>query len=622
MVTKQIPSLLLCCAALHCQLTTAADEASGSIQEKAISAQDRAHWAYQPLHPIQVPTVPDSAQVRTDIDRLVWQRLHREGLDFSAPADPATLLRRVTFDLTGLPPTAEALAAFLADPSQAAYTAWVDRLLDSPEYGENEARHWLDLVRFADTDGFEYDAVRKEAWRYRDWVIDAFNHDLPYDEFVRWQIAGDLLASSSSDPHAIATGFLLSGPDMPDINDQEERRHFVLNEIVSTVGAVFLSTTTNCAQCHDHPNDPLSQADFFRLRAVFEDTIAPHERRQLGSVIRVSSAYTPPPSRIWIRGDFHSPGPEVSPAVPRIAAAANGDASGALPSDQKRAAFAQWLTRDHNAMFLRSIANRLWQFHFSKPLVETPNDFGLHTAIPAELDLLDWLAAELPRQKWSLKAMSRLIVTSTTYRQSSRSGESDPGNALFGRMPRRRLTGEEIRDAMLAAAGVLNPKRGGPGVRFPLPEEITVTLLKNQREFDTDPAENDRRSIYLFARRNLRHPLFDVFDRPDALASCPRRSVSTTAPQALTLLNGSFSHRMARLIADRIRREVSQPESVDAWITQASHLILSRDPSTEEVQLARAFFESRSPTSAEDREQALHDYCLALLNANAFLYVD
>lgn len=572
------------------------------IVEKPLTDDDRAHWAYGPLAPVKTP----DARSGNPVDVLLLSSPVRRGRGFAPSADPATLLRRLTFDLTGLPPTPEALSAFLKAPSDNAYLAEVDRLLRSKACAENLARHWLDLARFAETDGFEFDTVRSGAWRYRDWVVEALQRDLPYDEFVRAQIAGDLLEGQPDrDWLALGSGFLLSGPDMPDVNDQEERRHTLLNEMTGTVGVVFLSTSLGCAQCHDHPYDPVSQADFYRMRAVFEETVTPAARKPIGTVVRASAPGLAPLPRLWVRGDPHTPGPEVSAAAPRIL---RGEASEALPKGSERLAFARWLTSETNAIFLRSIANRLWLWHFGQPLVATPNDFGTLAAIPDQRVLLDWLAGELPRRAWSIREMQRLLVTSQAYRQRGGTSKED------SLRNRRRLSGEEIRDALLSLSGALNPKSGGPGVRYPLPPEITVTLLANQREVDPDPAEHDRRSLYLFARRNLRHPLFDAFDRPDALASCARRPVSTTAPQVLMLLNSPFTHRLAGLAAARVA--ASGDAQIDGWIERASRLILSRDPTPQERQLATAFFDGQVDTSR------LADFCLALFNSNAFLYVE
>ncbi|MEC8942259.1 MAG: DUF1549 and DUF1553 domain-containing protein, partial [Verrucomicrobiota bacterium] len=386
---------------------------------------------------------------------------------------------------------------------------------------------------------------RKEAWRYRDWVIRALNDDLPYDRFLRHQLAGDEVAPP--DEHArLATGFLMAGPDMTDINLATERRHEFLNKMTQTVGEAFLGLTLGCAQCHAHKTDPISIEDFYRFRSFFAATVIdPRKSRQLPPHVK-EHQLAPPLSFVMERGDFRRPGDPVGPAFPRILNP-GGDQLPATPdgatTSYRRSALAEWLTRADHPLTTRVIVNRLWLHHFGRALVTTPNDFGRTGQEPTHPGLLDWLATELPSRKWSLKAMHRLILTSRTYRQASRGSgpdwqkrlSRDPGNFLLSRAPRKRLEGEAIRDSFLAVAGLLNRKAGGPGVRPPLPREITATIRNKNWVVSTDPADHLRRSIYIFVRRNLRYPLFDVFDRPDSNASCPQRNKSTTPTQSLTL---------------------------------------------------------------------------------------
>ncbi len=577
--------------------------------EPPITAGDRSHWAFAPLRMPAVPEVaPDSAAL-TDIDRFLLARLEAAGLGFSPAADAATMLRRLSFDLTGLPPSAEQRARF-RELSGGKYERLVDELLASPQYGEAQTQPWLDLARYAETDGFEHDNERKHAWKYRDWVITALNRDMPFDEFARQQIAGDQIAGGD----AIATGFLLAGPDMPDLNNQDERRHFVLNEITATCGTAFLGLTMGCAQCHDHPFDPVSQADFYRLRAFFDSQPEFKRDKQLGPEMRIENE-AKTASHVLIRGDFRRPGPQVASAFPRIANPRS------LPAGSERLALAQWITHADNALFLRVTANRIWQQHFGRGLAAISEDLGRQGEQPTHPELLDWLAAELPRQGWSLKKMHKLIVMSAAYRQASFGGrnEADEAGRLLASFPRRRLSGEELRDAMLAAAGLLNPKAGGPSARLPLPAEVSANLLKKQMGASEDTAEHDRRSIYTFARRNLRLPIFDLFDRPDALMSCSRRNESTTSTQALLLFNSEFSQRIANTIANRVLRQSGlDPESQAA---DAFEQILSRAPANREHELGTAFIRKQLPLSGA-RIEALSDYCLALLNSNAFLWVD
>ncbi len=463
----------------------AADEATNvaTIVEEPITDADRGHWAFRPLQRTSPPVVKNTAWVRNPIDCFILSRIEEVGLQPLPPAGRATLLRRVTCDLTGLPPTPGKLAWFLADPSPDSWERVVDRLLASTAYGERWAQHWLDLARFAETDGFEHDLVRPEAWRYRDWVIEAMNRDMGYNEFVQLQIAGDELNPGDA-AAAVATGFLLAGPDMPDLNLQEERRHNALNEMTGTVGAVLLGLQIGCAQCHDHKFDPVSQADFYRLRAIFEGAEL-FKASPLGRVMQETGPRAEP-ARLMLRGDFRRPGPALEPGFPRIAnpwsEVVSPPAAGAVTSG-RRAALARWLTRADHPLATRVIVNRLWQSHFGQGLVSTASDFGVMGGTPTHAELLDWLATELPAQGWSLKRMHRLLVTSATYRQASqaaspewsaevtasaraaweRSRAADPDNKLWSRMNRRRLEGEAIRDAMLAASKGLNSRRGGLG---------------------------------------------------------------------------------------------------------------------------------------------------------------
>jgi hypothetical protein len=642
------------------------------ISEALITDADREHWAFAPLVRPEVPRVNDEGKwARSAIDRFVLAKLEEKGVVPQGEAYWDTVVRRLSFDLTGLPPD----RAVSGSPHPAAggghplpegegfvsagpdsYERLVDRLLASPAYGERWGQHWLDLARFAETDGFEHDKVRPEAWKFRDWVIAALNADLPYDEFVRLQIAGDLATGSkfkvqsSKSPetlniepgtlNSVPTMFALAGPDMPDINSQEERRHYLLNEMTATVGSVFLGLQVGCAQCHDHKYDPISQADFYRLRAFFESAI---ELKKDASVSVLKESDKPVDSRLWIRGDHRQPGALVSAAFPRIANPQND----VPPSDNGRLALANWLTRPDHPLTSRVMSNRLWQHHFGRGIVDSPSDFGVLGSSPSHPELLDWLATELVRCGWSMKTMHRRIVTSAVYRQAAAiGGESvSVDSSLLAQFPRRRLDGEAIRDAMLAAAGLLDRQAGGPGVMPPLPTELTGTLLGGQWKNDPSEASHYRRSIYLFTRRNLRYPIFDTFDRPDANASCPARSVSTTALQSLQMVNSEFALLCARHLAGaaeaRGQRSEASGERGAAPVEWLVRRVFGRDATKQETQLLNEFLtrqtdllrrEGREPTAlalpiggdSHDpyAAAALVDLCLALFNASEFVYVD
>jgi Protein of unknown function (DUF1553)/Protein of unknown function (DUF1549) len=701
--------------------------------EKPVTAEDRRHWAFQaPVRPT-VPQVKRKGWVKNPIDAFVLAALEENELRPSAEADRTTLLRRVTFDLTGLPPTPEEVKAFVADKSTEAYANMVDRLLASPHYGERWAQHWLDLARYADSDGFEFDQARPDAWRYRDWVVEALNQDMPYDQFVRWQLAGDELAPNDVDAF-IATGLNRCYPDMVDLNDQKLRRQNALNDITETTGLVFLGLTIGCARCHDHKFDPIRIHDFYRLQAFFTPARfrddfpigEPEEREAYETRYRrweeavtafqeavihveqpVRSALTPdllptvndetaaaftrsesertpsdvhliyesqakdrrigpgvwtlvldptsaslrefwmarlaalkkavppslphargldevspeaPPTYVLNRGEPTAKGDLVAPAFPLVLCP---DGSAAVPaaspkahSTGRRKALADWLTTPGHPLTARVIVNRLWQHHFGHGLVATPSDFGTMGSEPTHPELLDWLATELIARGWSLKAMHRLILTGAAYRQSSRTYPAglaaDPENSLLWRYNRQRLDGESIRDSLLAVSGRLNPEMGGPCIFPELPAELAKLSNKGVAWPVSDHArDRNRRSLYVFIRRNLRYPFFEAFDRPDTNASCPRRPVTTIAPQALTLLNSHLASDAAVALAARLKREAGPDR--EAQVERAYLLVFARSPDAEERRIAREFLGSG---------EALGSYCRALLNANEFIYID
>jgi hypothetical protein len=610
------------------------------VAEEPIAEAQREHWSFKPLTRPELPAHRPEAPIASPIDAFVVARLRQKDLNSAPPASRTTLARRVTFDLTGLPPRIDDVERFVADGAPDAYERLVDRLLASPGHGDHVAQRWLDLARFAETDGFEHDHVRPEAWRYRDWVIDALNRDLPYDRFLALQIAGDELEPENA-AAVIATGFCLAGPDMPDINSQDERRHNILNDIAATVGSVTLGLQMGCAQCHDHKYDPISQGDFYRLRAFFAPAVRVQKNKSL--TVFSDKGSKKEAHYVMVRGDYRRPGERAEPEFPRIA-----NASNERPADSKpRAELAEWLTRTDHPLATRVIANRLWQQHFGEGLCRTPSDFGAMGEEPEHGELLDYLATELPRREWSQKQLRRFIVTSATYRQSSRAAGGaqkasaiDPENRLWWRYPLRRIDAESLRDAMLAACGRLSSRRGGRGVMAPLLPELTGTLLASHWQVAADPEDHHRRSIYLFARRNLRYPVLDAFDRPDGQASCAARNRSTTAPQSLLLLNSEFTLTAARRMAGAVLSRAGG--DARRQIIESHRRVFARTPDEQELQTAEAFLARQRavvtrggrstaqlalPTPLDDSiaapdAAALVDYCVALFNANEFIYVD
>ena len=409
MIKRWLP--FFCLIIVAANFGSAADDV---IDEERITDVDRDHWAFRPVKKQAIPNVSDKNWSSTKIDRFVLAKLESRSLRPVSRASKATLIRRLYLDLTGLPPTSQSVYEFLGDDRPGAYARLVDHLLASPDYGQRWGQHWLDLARFAETDGFEHDKVRPTAWRYRDWVIEALNHDMPYDKFVRWQIAGDQIAPDNPDAK-VATAFCVSGPDMPDINSQDERRHVLLNDMTSTIGSVFLSLQVGCAQCHDHKYDPISQADFYRLRAYFDHSVRLQKNK---SVTVLASHDGSAESRLMIRGDWNRPGPKLNAATPRVLEF-DVQATRRADGESRRADLASWLTDTQHPITARSIVNRVWQYHFGRGLSDTPSDFGVMGNSPTHPELLDFLATELMKNDWSLKWLHRQILRSSVYQLAS-----------------------------------------------------------------------------------------------------------------------------------------------------------------------------------------------------------
>jgi hypothetical protein len=575
-------------------------------------------WALQPVHRPTPPAVRDPGWVRNPIDAFVLHRLEAHGLHPAAEADRRTLIRRLSFDLLGLPPDPEDVAAFVRDDSPDAYKRLVERYLASPQYGVRWARHWLDVVRFGESNGFEFDEFRPNAWPYRDWVVDALNRDLPYDEFARLQLAGDVLRPD--DPDAVrATGFLVAGAydTVGQTQQSAAMRRVVrqdeLEDLVSTVGQTFLGLTIHCARCHDHKFDPVRQADYYRLTAALGG-IHHGERTLAGRKVYAVVPSQPEVAHVLARGNPQLPGAVV--AAGGVAALPGADFG--LPPDapeaERRRRLAHWVTDPGNPLFARVLVNRLWHYHFGTGLVETPNDFGFNGGRPSHPELIDWLASELVARRWSLKEMHRVIVLSATYRQAgtwdAASARVDAGSRLLWRRAPLRLEAEEVRDAMLRIAGLLSLQVGGPSVQDFVVSKAPGTAANLYTPAGPAGDEPRRRTLYRAWARGGHSRLLDTLDCPDPAATAPSRAVTTTPLQALALLNNALVLRLSADFAERVRREAGP--DVDAQVRRVYLLAFGRLPDGDELARARGVV----------RRHGLAVLARAVFNSSEFLYVD
>jgi hypothetical protein len=575
-------------------------------------AQYRPHWAYREPGRPSPPRVRDARWVRNPVDAFVLARLEREGLVPSPEAERPTLIRRVSLDLTGLPPSPAEVDAFVADRRPDAYERVVDRLLASPSYGERWARSWLDLVRYADSGGGSWDRPRS-MWPYRDWVIRALNEDMPFSRFTIEQIAGDLL------PNAAAQQFVAAGMhanttlNQEDGVDADEARWEALTDRVDTTATVWLGATLACARCHNHKYDPFTQRDYYRLLAFFDHAdVLEYELPGLPDPARggrpamtatvIEHPQGAATTHVRIRGSFVRKGELVAAGTPR----ALHPMRKGWPAN--RLGLAYWLVDDANPLTARVVVNRFWGEIFGRALAETSEDLGTQGRPPSHPELLDWLATQFVRGGWSMKAIQRAIVTSATYRQSSRVTpallERDPENVLLARGPRFRLDAETIRDVALAASGLLSPKIGGPSVFPPLPDERGfATNNKGSVRWVASTGEDaHRRGLYTFWRRTAPYPAFATFDAPSREVTTVRRLRTNTPLQALAALNDPAFVDAARGLARRMVRE--SPLDPPAQATHGFRLCLGRRPAPDELELLLATFHRERDHFATDPRAA------------------
>ncbi|MCA9216217.1 MAG: DUF1549 domain-containing protein [Planctomycetales bacterium] len=611
-----------------------------SKQPMQISDQDRDFWSFRKLRPISAPDVRNVEWAKTEIDNFILQRLEDAGIGPNGSADRQTLIRRVYFDLIGLPPTPGEIEKFVSADSPDAYSQLIDRLLNSRRYGERWARHWLDVARFAESSGFEHDDDRPNAYHYRDFVIKALNADMPFDQFVRWQIAGDQL--QPNDPLALsATGFLGAGTFPTQLTEAEfeSARYDEIDDMVTTTGVAFLGLSIGCARCHDHKFDPIPTADYYRIAAAFAKTVRAEiditlEPATTAVQVQITGdGFAPMKNHAdgrgypyfyenvheLRRGDVTQKGEVAVPGVLQVLLkssdldSADRDAAGTTDLAHARVRLAHWITDPVDGaghLAARVIVNRIWQHHFGEGLVATPNDFGKQGSLPTHPELLDWLAIELINNDWSVKHIHKLIMTSSVYMQSDHFDEQraaiDPDNRLHWRHAPRRLEAEAIRDAMLAVSGTLDDTMFGPGS---LDESST------------------RRSIYFTVKRSKLIPSMMLFDWPEHLVSIGKRAVTTTAPQALLFMNNqqtrTHAQAMANRIAPRIGKGNNKVADVAPALQYAYQLAFGRSATEQELASARDFVteQSRQSNDGDATVSALSDFCQMLLSSNEFVFV-
>jgi len=652
----------------------------------------RKFWSFQPAKDPTPPLISDPLWNTTAIDRFVKAKLDEKKLVPLSTASKRVLIRRATFDLTGLPPTPEDVAAFLADTSPDAFDKVIDRLLASPQYGERWGRHWLDLVRYADTSGCNADFPVPDAYRYRNWVIHAFNDDKPYDQFLREQLAGDLLAAKDDEDRnakIVATGYLAISRRFGSNNGEF---HLTIDDTIDNVGKAMLGLSVSCARCHDHKFDPIPQRDYYALYGIFQsskyafpgtetyshakdfvslgskgqadrlrsyqDELATldlriqafnemkegkdlskedrdkESRRMKDRIIilehdapKSPKAYAvsdgnPGSAKIQIKGDPYNLGDQ----VPRGFLTVLGGQT--LPADEKgsgRSELAQWITDPSNPLMARVMVNRIWQHHFGKGIVGSPNDFGARGDRPVNPELLDWLASRFRESGYSVKALHRLIMRTRAYQMASGANETnlriDSKNEYQWRFDRRRLDAEEIRDAMLDVAGDLDPSMA---TAQPFPPETSFHYTQHNQFFAV--YDTRQRSVYLMQQRLKRHPFLDTFDGADPNASTPARSAEETSLQALAMLNDAFVEEQSDLLAVRAGMAYSTEAE---RIGYAYRLAFGRGATPDELReceqyLAHARVAFKKSGLPEDRQSraALASLMHVLFSSDEFVFVD
>ena len=680
------------------------------------------HWAFEPVRQVSPPKIADPALQswgEHPIDAFIADSLAGAELQPNPPADRRTLIRRAYYDLTGLPPSVQQVESFVNDPDPLAYERLIDELLQSPHYGERWGRHWLDLVRYAETNSYERDAAKPNAWKYRDYVIESFNEDKPYDQFIREQLAGDELDEVTTET-LTATGYYRLGVWDDEPADPLQARYDELDDLVATTSQVFLGLTIDCARCHDHKIDPIPQTDYYNMVAFFagikrygdhtsqidvtsEDVkrryaendaqrerlegemreieqsgivkmSAPDQRATEGSrkerqrvlrkhlrdhvsdqewtrytqlktelaAVRKVAQQLPPrqrvlgladceahpePTHLLLRGNPHTPGDEVTIGFPELFGDAVPETPQPAPSAKtagRRRILAEWIASPDNRMTARVMANRLWQYHFGRGIVESSNNFGKLGTPPTHPELLNWLANQLVAGNWKLKSMHRLIMTSRAYQMSSATREDgiarDPGNDLFWRFDPRRLSAEEVRDSILAVNETLNRKTYGPSFYPNLSAEVLAGQSQPGKGWgESSEQERARRSVYIHVKRSLLTPLLTAFDLPAPDRSCEARFTTLQPGQALSLLNSDFIHEQAAKLAQSIDAESLVS---DELVRRTVETVLAREATSDEIEAGKALMTDLQENYSITRPRAVQLYCLTVLNWNEFMFLD
>jgi hypothetical protein len=653
------------------------------VDAPGFTAEQRNYWAFKLPVAFKPPAVHDVSWSLNPIDQFILAKLEAKALRPAPPADKRTLIRRLSFDLTGLPPTPEEVEAFLADTTPLAIERLIDRLLESPGYGERWGRRWLDVARFADSNGMDENLSHGNAWRYRDHVIASFNRDQPYRDFVREQIAGDLLPPTGDlkidSARIIATGFLSLGPKMLAEDDPVKMQMDIVDEQIDAVGQAFLGLTLGCARCHDHKFDPIPTTDYYALAGIFKSTKTMdnfsvvarwHERplttpdtaaklaqleqqiadkkaeiaRQAGKpeevkrlqkeLAQLEKSRSALPQamavsegktenvRVHIRGSHLTLGAEVPRRFPRILA---GETQSPLNASQSgRRELAEWLTRDDHPLTARVMVNRIWLGHFGEGLVRTPDNFGSLGDRPVHPELLDWLAVEFVKSGWSIKKLHRLILTSNTYRMSTAFDEKaallDPDNRLHWRFKRQRLEAEALRDAILSASGRLDRTMTGSLLTVPNRAYVTSTVNRSYEGYD-----HPRRSVYLPVVRSDLFDLFQAFDFADPSTLMGKRATTTVAPQALFMMNGRLMQEETRRLAEQLLKltHLNDAGRLKLVYTRVYGRSPSERESAQAVEFLRRYQAALEVKKSPDaRLGAWQGLCRVLLSSNEFVYVE